>query len=85
MRQSIWCRKDGTAPKYFSLWKSKLAKTRTAVAAGAIPKGVSSRPLMVPVVVKSAAVADTVRRVTAVAGVQLAVNVTLPNGIALTE
>jgi hypothetical protein len=29
LRQSIWCREHGISPKYFSLWKSKLAKART--------------------------------------------------------
>jgi hypothetical protein len=91
LRQSIWCRQHGIEPKYFSLWKSKLAKAR-ALAAEGISAPVSSnatRPAMVPVTIRSSGLSKLSRPVVRWASLDsinatpLSLNVMFPNGIGL--
>jgi hypothetical protein len=69
--QTQWCRENGIEPKYFSLWKGKLAKLAAAKAACA-PTEVH----LVPVTVLPNAV-------TAAWPSGLGLTVTLPNGLSV--
>jgi hypothetical protein len=64
--------------------RASLAKARAVVSAGVVSKTVSAAPALVPVVLKSGSVADTVRRSRVAGGKDLSVNVTLPNAITVT-
>ena len=69
--QTQWCRENGIEPKYFSLWKGKLAKLAAAKAVC-----VPTEAHLVPVTVLPNAV-----KVVPPSG--LGLTVTLPNGVSL--
>lgn len=68
--QTQWCRENGIDPKYFSLWKGKLAK----LAVSAAPSTPVNR--LVPVIVR-----PEVKPAAAPTSVGL--SVTLPNGVSV--
>lgn len=68
--QTRWCRENGVEPKYFSVWKGKLAREAAAAKLVCAPTG----PPLVPVVVRPNAVQATLRS-------GLGLTVTLPNGV----
>jgi hypothetical protein len=81
-RQSDYCRGQGLDPKYFSIWKGRLAKIGDGDGDAATPQ---LMPRLVPVVVTAApaeehaAGPDSARG----DGAEFCVGVTLPNGIAV--
>jgi hypothetical protein len=86
--QSVWCRQHDIDPKYFSLWKSKLAKSAALVTA---PFGDSNSTevALVPVTIRAPVASRRAKPVTqlmrlaAGAATALSPRVTLPNGIDL--
>jgi hypothetical protein len=69
--QTQWCRQNGIEPKYFSLWKGKLAKPATIHATAA-----TGPARLVPVTIR-----PNVAK--AVPPTGLGLTVTLPNGVGL--
>ena len=67
--QTQWCRENGIEPKYFSLWKGKLAKLAAANGSTA-----AARAQLVPVTIRPSAV-----KAASLSG--LGLTVTLANGV----
>jgi hypothetical protein len=76
--QSTWCRQNGINPKYFSLWKSQLAKPGALVSCPSEGGDLS----LVPVTIRRGGVV-TVRPESA-NQMPLSMSVTLTNGVGLT-
>lgn len=87
LTQAAYCREHGVDAKYFSLWKSKLAKPE-AIAPSATPQ--LAKPELIPVIVKPEVVPATEPAKStppisacAVPSNNCVLKATLPNGIAL--
>lgn len=69
--QTQWCRQNGIEPKYFSLWKGKLAKFAAADGSTAL-----TRAQLVPVTIRRNAIKAPLSSA-------LGLTVSLPNGVSL--
>lgn len=70
-KQAVYCRARGLDPRYFSVWKGKLAKAAQVV------------PALVPVRIKGTTAVTTASREDGKSDLSCTLSVRLPNGIVL--